>query len=438
MSEIEMQKPSKLMNRNFYLLWQGQTISALGAQLFAIATLFWVKHTTDSATLVGLMLMLSAAPAILLSPIGGAFADRHSRRKILIFCNLINGLGLLTLAGISYFAPEKNTLILVWLFLINILVGVVTAFFNPAFTASIPDVVASDRIMSANSLAMMTYQLAVFFGQGIGGTLYRILGATVLFLINSITYLFAFISNLFVSIPQQIPEASKDLQEEINRFKEDIIEGIRYVWQRKGLRNLVLASTCLTFFVVPILTLMPFFIEDTLKVSTDWYGYIVAADGLGAMLGFLIAGTLKFSGPVRGKIMITFMLLEAVGYGILSTVRTPVLALCMACLGGFIGGFVTIHITTLLQMHTPQEIRGRVFGLLTTISGAASPIAMGISGIVADLTGKNIPLVYLMCSLVMTVIMILISFNKDFRTYLSQPNIVEPSGALSTEASSAD
>jgi MFS family permease len=102
--------------------------------------------------------------------------------------------------------------------------------------------------------------------------------------------------------------------------------------------------------------------------------------------------------------------------------RTPLMALILALLGGSVGGFITINITTLVQLHTPQEIRGRVFGLLTTISSAASPIAMGLAGIVADLTGKNIPLIYLVCSAIMTVLMLWVSLNADFRAFLSQPH----------------
>lgn len=422
-----MEKPSKLMNRNFYLLWQGQSISALGAQVFTIATLFWIKHATDSATLVGILMMLSALPTILFSPIGGAFADRHSRRKILIFSNLINALALLTLAILTLLAPEQSNLILAWLFVVSILVGIVTTFFNPAFTASIPDLVPSERIMTANSLGQMTYQLAVFFGQGIGGALFRILGAPVLFLINAGTYLFGFISNTFIKIPQVIPETSGSIKSEMGKFRDDILEGLHYVWQRRGLRNLVLVSATITFFIMPIITLMPFFVEDTLKASTDWYGYIVAADGFGSMLGYVLAGTVKIDGKARGRLIISFMLLEAVGYGILAMSKTPVMVMALASLGGLVGGFITINITTLVQVNTPQEIRGRVFGLLATISGAAAPIAMGLSGIVADLLDQNIPLVYLLCSVIMTALMVTISMNREFRAYLSQKTVpMEP------------
>lgn len=428
-----MQKPTKLMNKNFYLLWQAQSISSLGAQGFAVAIMLWITHATNSATLVGLVLMLSAIPAIVISPFGGAFADRHSRKKILIVCNLILTISLFSLVSVFFIAPERTNLILVWMFIVSISVDTVTAFFAPAFTASIPDLVPPDKVMSANSLSQLTIQLAVFIGQGIGGTLYRLIGAPILFLVNGITYLFSFASNNFITIPQEIPETTGSFKGEAKRFLADILEGLKYVWKQVGLRNMVLVSAVLSFFSVPITVLMAFFVKDTLHATDDWYGYILAAYGVGSMLGYVFAGAFKKDGVARGRTVMAFMLIEAFGYAVLALSTSAIMATIMASIGGFLGGFVNINIITLLQIYTPQDMRGRVFGLLTTISGAASPLAMGLSGVVADLLEKNIPIVYIGCGVIMGLFMLYTITNKEFRAFLYQPNKEIPAQELQGE-----
>src|SRR5947209_12481686 len=87
--------PARLWNRNFFLLWQGQTVSQFGNQAFAVAMMFWILENTGSASLMGLLMSLSILPGVLLAPFGGTFADRHSRVRILVVCDLIAGLGIL-------------------------------------------------------------------------------------------------------------------------------------------------------------------------------------------------------------------------------------------------------------------------------------------------------------------------------------------------------
>jgi MFS transporter, DHA3 family, macrolide efflux protein len=410
--------PMKLFNKNFTLLWQGQFISNLGIQGFQVATLFWIKHETDSATLMGLMTMFASIPAILLGPFGGVIADRYSRRSIIILCDLINGVAVLALALAALLLPGHSTLILVCIFAVSVITSLLTALFNPAIVASIPDLVPRRQVMSANSLAQLSIQIATFIGQGLSGTFFRILGAPLLLLINACTYFFASFSEFWIRIPQVIPEAETTWRRQGKVFLSDIATGFRYVWGIVGLRWMVLISALLSFFTVPIIMLLPFYIENVLKVSVDWYGWMLAIYGGGTMAGYLLAGLWKPSGRQRMIAVLVCMLLEAGGYGLLGLVRNPFAALGMAALGGLVSGYIIINITTILQISTPNQIRGRVFGLLSTVSAGLTPIAMGLSGILADLSGKNIPLIYAFCGAVMAILTIFAAISPSFRGYI--------------------
>src|SRR5574337_513112 len=192
-------KPTRLLNRDFFLLWQGQLVSQIGTQAFSVAMVFWIKHATGSATLMGLLLMLSSLPGVILGPIAGTFADRHSRRNIIIACDVLSGLAVLSLAVSMLWWPLPIELTLSWLFAASIAVSLFAAFFRPAISAAIPDLVPLDKVATANSMNQASVQVATLIGQGLGGVLYRAIGAPVLFLIDGLSYLFSALSELFIS-----------------------------------------------------------------------------------------------------------------------------------------------------------------------------------------------------------------------------------------------
>jgi MFS family permease len=302
---------------------------------------------------------------------------------------------------------------------VYVLVAVVAAFFNPAISAAIPDLVPEARVSTANSLNQLSIQLAVFVGQGLGGVLFRLAGAPVLFLINGLTYLFASASESLITIPQVMQRAGGESKGRFREFGSDIQAGLRYIWSRPGLRELVFVSALLSFFTWPILVLLPFYVRDSLGATEDWFGYLSAAYGVGMLAGYLAAGAVPFTGKARGRLMVALIIAQSAGYGLLGLVREPIMALMLALVGGGMGGMVTVTITTIIQTTTPGEIRGRVFGLLSTISSSLAPLAMGLAGVVADLTGKNIPLIYVACGVIMGLLSVLVSLNRQFRDFLA-------------------
>jgi predicted MFS family arabinose efflux permease len=273
-------------------------------------------------------------------------------------------------------------------------------------------------VSAANSLNQSSYQISNFLGQGIGGYLFVILGAPLLFLIDGITYLFSAFSESFIRIPQKIPEKKGGWRDKFRQFKTDTMEGFRYVWGHAGIRALFFAAAFINFFAIPILILLPFYVEDHLKASPAWYGYILAAFGFGTLMGYGIAGGVKISGHIRSKAVISSLVLMSSCLPILSILRKPVFVLVLMIIIGAFHGFFNINIHTLLQIVIPSEIRGRVFGLLITLTGGLTPISMGLSGVIADLVNQNIPLIYAVSGIITLCLTIITSFSKNFRDFL--------------------
>jgi MFS transporter, DHA3 family, macrolide efflux protein len=423
-------RPYRLLNRSFLLLLQGQSISRLGDQAFAIALVFWIKEATGSASLMGFYMMMAGIPAIALGPIGGALADRYSRRNLILISDAANGLAVLSLAALMFLRPGEISLILAVLFAVAIIDAVCNSFFDPAISAAIPDLVPQDRVATANSLGQMASQVAMFTGQALGGTLYRILGAPLLFLLDGLTFLFATASESFVVIPQRfVKRDESNWRERLKGFGKDLGAGMGYIWRTTGLRGLVLLSAVESFFTAPVLLLLPFYIEDSLKAGPDWYGYFVASYGVGTTAGFLFAGLLRLSGQSRSRFMIAFMFVEGLA-AILLTQINVYEATAVAFVAGFATGFLLINILTLVQITTPDHMRGRVVGLLGTLSGSISPVASGLAGVVADLTGKNITLIYIGCGVALLMVALLVAVQRDVRTYLAHESQGEASEEL--------
>ena len=136
--------PGRLWNRSFTLLWLGQKISQLGNPAFNIGAMLWMKDATGSASLMGLLMTASMVPALLLSPFGGTFADRHSRVRIMIWSDLISGIALGVFAAALWLWPHDTALMIPLLFAVAVTEG-------PSGPSSCPPYPRSFRTWSPES-----------------------------------------------------------------------------------------------------------------------------------------------------------------------------------------------------------------------------------------------------------------------------------------------
>jgi len=410
---------NKLLNKNFILLFQGQFVSELGSFVYFVSIVFWIKHATDSATIVGLIAMVATIPGILLGPFGGTFADHYSRKRIIVIGDIINGLTISSIAALMFVSPESTELIITLLFIEAVIGGSVMAAFSPAITAAIPDIVPKKSIDSANGMLQSSMHIAMLIGQAIGGVLYQILGAPVVMLINGVTYLFSALSESFVSIPQKKREAAESWRDAYQKFKDDTWEGIRHVQGAEGLMGLFFVIALINFFTVPFGVLLPFFVEDTLGSTPAWFGYIIGGMAVGSIIGSIVAGVLNVAPRSKGKAVIAALALLAAGFVAFAYSSGPVVALLILAFVGVCSGIVGVLITSVIQLSTPTEIRGRVFGLLGTISAGLTPVSLGLAGVVADLLDRNIPLIYMASGLCVLALMPPLIINKSFHNLMA-------------------
>ncbi len=418
-SERDLVPRTALMNRDFILLWQGQLVSQLGNQAFALAMMYWLMETTGSASLMGLLMMVSLLPGVVIGPFGGALVDRHSRLGIIIISDLVRGVAVVLLAGAVFANPRDSRLIVGLLFAVGLLGGLVNAAFQPAIAAAIPELVPSEKLAAANALNQFSVQASMLLGQAAGGLLYRLLGAARLFFIDGATFLFAAVSSSFIRLSRKATREERTARQVLAAYVRDTADGIRYVRSRSGMLSFLVVAAGINFFAMPVIVLLPFYVADRLLRDSAWYGFLLAALGAGSLLGYLLVGSISIAGRRRPLIITSALLGTALLLAMAGPVRNPFLALALfACVGTCMGA-VNIFVLTLIQITTPDEMRGRTTALVIALSGAATPFGMVLGGFLGDATGKNIPAIYILSGVLITLIVLSAAARPAFRRFLA-------------------
>lgn len=420
------------LNRNFFLLWQGQLASQVGSQVFLIALVLWLKETTGSATMLGLMMTVATLPGVLLGPLGGAIVDRYSRRRLLVGGDLLRGVAFIALGTLMFLRPQDPHLVVGALFAVALLGGVVTAVFQPAGLSLIPDLVDKERVASANALVQASFQGVVLLAQGAAGVLFRLVGAPLLALFDGLSFLYSALSTAFVRVPERPARAHGPLRHTLRALLADTAGGFRYVSAHQGMRLLFAVAALLKFFLVPFALLFPFYVESQLRAGAEWYGFLLAGSGLGAFVGYLAAGALRAGGAARSRLVTGSLLATALGLSGLGLAHSPWVALALVCGVGLLNGLINVNLMTILQLTTPVEMRGRVFGVLRTLTEGLVPVSLTLVGVMTDLVQRNVPLVYLSCGGALALISVGVALSGECQRFLAgeaAPRLTAPAPA---------
>ena len=360
-------------NRNFRLLYIGQTISQLGDWFNAVAVYALLLDLTGSATAVAWMMIVQFLPVAIFGPLAGVIVDRVNRRRLMIATDLVRGALILTLLLIR--RPDQ-----VWIAYVVMAVAVgAQAFFEPARTATIPNVTAPEDLLAANALSSATWSAMLALGASIGGLVTALAGRNVAFAVNALSF---FASAAFIgwtrydATPPAAPKAKGFLA--LSGIG-DLVEGVRYVRQRSHVAALMLvkAGWGLAGGVLLLLTIFGQRVFPLAGGSAAGIGVLYAARGVGAGLGPIALRWIIGQQPKRLRRTIGpayFM----VGVFYVALAWAPSLWVAALCVlfAHFGGSILWVFSTVLLQMEVPDRFRGRVFAtelaLVTMMSSVSS------------------------------------------------------------------
>jgi MFS family permease len=363
-----------LAHRPFALLWAGQTISRVGDFLYEIALVWWVLEKTGSATAMAGVLIFAFTPMLLFLLIGGVVVDRYPRVKLMLASDLLRG-AIVTLMAALAFGRQLE----LWqVYIASLIFGLLDAFFQPAYTALVPEITPQQDLPSANSLTSMSIQIGRIAGPALGAAAIGLVGTAGAFAFNGLSF-FASAACLLPLLGHSAAPA-RESDSQATSVLRDMREGIDTV-----LRSPVLWISILVFALSnitlagPYSVAMPFLVKDYLKAGAGTLGllyaifpigYIMGGAWLGRMVKIRRRGPLAYAGLIIAGLMLLIFGLPV-----------PLTVLLLAALiNGAALEIEGLIWTNMLQEIVPGERLGRVSSIDSLGSFALLPIGYAIAG----------------------------------------------------------
>src|ERR1700761_3427530 len=279
-------------------MWLGACVSTIGTFVQQFAQSWLVYDLTKDPFYLGLDLFLGQLPIMLFSLVGGVFADRLDRRKMLLYSQYIQMVCAFLLAAL--FATHA---VKVWHILtLSFLVGVGQSFGGPAYSALLPTLVAPEDLANAISMNSIQFNLARIIGPTLGGLAYTVFGAAWCFSLNGISYVAVIISLIVIKAGFGAPKTQTSVL-------KSMTEGIRFIRDREGLAPLVALAFCTTLFGFSLTGFLPVIVRTIFHRGPQTYELLLVFSGAGSICGALMVAAMeKLKGQARLAVLALIVL----------------------------------------------------------------------------------------------------------------------------------
>jgi MFS family permease len=367
-------------NRNFRRLWLAQIVSEIGDWFYTLSIYTLLLQLTGRASSVALALVLQVLPQTLVGPTAGVVNDRLRRKHVMIAADLVRVVVVLAMLLV-------RSRSMVWLVYPLLLAEtIMAAFFEPARSSVIPNIAAKGEVLIANTLSSATWSVNLLIGASVGGLVAAFFGRDAVFILNALSFRASAVLLAGMRFAEPHAEAAAPLRPRDLVDFSPVLEGIRYIRNQRTLLPTVFAKAGElmigpSWVIFTVMGAHEFAVHwrnvDAARGAMLGMSILLGGRGLGALVGPLISARWAGRSDRRLQLGILFGYLTiAVGYGTLGFSRTVWMAAACAMLAHMGGSTVWVFSTTLLQLHTDDRFRGRVFSadlgfsMLTIAAGA--------------------------------------------------------------------
>ena len=349
-------------------MWIGACMSSIGTWMQIVAQGWLIYRLSHNPRMLGLEQFLAGIPIFLLSPLGGVVADRKERRRILTMSQYIQmaSAGILTILvalGLTHVWP---------ILCLSFVSGVAQAFGGPAYSALIPTLVDTEDMPNAIALNSIQFNLAVTVGPALAGLTLAKLGEKWCFGLNALSFVAPIVSLAMISA-RFVPKLTTA------SMYGSLKEGIRFLWHHGSMVGLIVLAFLMTFLSMPMRTYIPVFVKDIFHRGPETYGSLLSLMGVGSICGSLgVAGLGNIS--KKGRFALAMMIILGVGIAGFSLSKFLPISYVMLVLVGASMMAVFATVTSLVQLITTNEMRGRVMSVYNWAFRGGMPMGNLMTG----------------------------------------------------------
>ena len=387
-----------MWSRNFLMVVIGQIISLFGNAVLRFALPLYLLNETGSAALFGVVSACAFIPMIILSPVGGIFADRVNKRNIMVvldFSTAILVFGVIVLLG-------KMNLVALLLGAMFLLYGIQGAY-QPAVQASMPALLAEQHIMQGNAVINLVSSFSGLIGPVVGGALFGFYGIMPILYVSVVCFILSAVMEIFIQIPYEKKQAQGNI---FAIGFGDLKESFHYMSKEQPLiMRLSFAVAAINMILSALMIIgMPVIVTQMLafdgETANRLYGYAEGIMAMGSLCGGIGAGV--FAGKIKtknGYLLLFFDALTLIPIGVALLLPIPamvayvvILASCFVMM--FLATLFSIQLMSYLQIIVPSELIGKVISCAMCIGMCASPIGQAIYGALFEGMRNGIYLVF--------------------------------------------
>lgn len=380
-----------LRERNFVPLWIGQVVSYIGDQFILIAALavlnqYSPKRPDGTTSLVPTIIfgISVALPQILFGLTSGVIVDRLDRKWTMIVADLVRAAAMFALLFVNK-SPDRFWIIYLSMFV----VGTAQMFFYPARASALASILPKRQLAGANALLELGFVVALIFGSGLAGIIVGQVGENVAFGFNTAAFLFSAVMIAIIAIPSHVYISDKEKDEAAKPLTlrvmfRQLVEGLRYVWNNKSMRAIMLLSSVVSATLGAVIILVLDYLTNELNINPSEFGIIIGVLGIGVVIGGVLIQRLSKFLPTNRLVALSMVLQAGAVASFVFNPSLEVVRLATVFVGFSLVVSRTV-LSTLVQAIPPEEYRGRVQSTFNLISQAPQALAIGGIGVLVTL-----------------------------------------------------